>query len=604
QTNLIALERIINRDPHFECFMMFGPGKFQYGILVNLTDEEAIDPTDPKTALRPSIERANEFAPQHSRIFKKMILVASPSKPFRLNVKDLPRRGVILKDYQGKIEQLYDAVEQSAQSDLQPPAVWDAPNTLTFIRAVMEHTLRRSVSDDADIFRSGCDSLQATWIRNTILRAIRDSDPSAVKRLPMNLVFKAPTVSALTNIVHAVMNDVDADANVSHTPHDLWKYVEKYSANFPLRPTDLVDRPALARKVVLITGMTGGFGCDVLEHLRDDSIECVYTFNRKDSDAVARQHAQFRARGLDEALLDTPKFRLVEAGLHEPDFGVTPELLDEVRRSVTHILHNAWKVDFNLSLPSFEVDIQGARNLVDLAISSPFKQAPTVLFVVFMNYHEPSPAPEVSLDDAVSRYGTGYSRESGSPSTYCRTLRRNAMYNTVVMRLGQVTGDRLGHWNENEWFPALVKSALFQKSLPDVEGVQCDLVPGYEAANAFVEMRHSQEPFLHLVHLRPTPWHNVVAPVAAKLGVPLVSHSEWLSALQTSVDAAGADEVELMKANPALCLLPFCRGYRASPEREFRMVNLSTMALVGVSHTLANLPVLNVGRGKQWLEGW
>ncbi|KAI0758570.1 male sterility protein-domain-containing protein [Trametes elegans] len=544
-------------------------------------------PSNKSIKIWPPIERANEFAPQHSRIFKEMILVASPSKPFRLNVKDLPRHGVILKDYQGKIEQLYDAVEQSAQSNLQPPAVWDAPNTLTYIRAVMEHTLRRSVSDDADIFRSGCDSLQASWIRNTILRAIRDSDPSAVKRLPINLVFKAPTVSVLTNIVHAVMNDVDADATVSHSPHDLWKYVEKYSVNFPSRPTNLVDRPASAKEVVLITGTTGGFGCDALEHLlRDDSIERVYAFNRKGSDAVARQHAQFRARGLDEALLDTPKFRLVEAVLHEPDFGVTPELLDEVRRSVTHILHNAWKVDFNLSLPSFEVDIQGARNLVDLAISSPFKQAPTVLFVssigVFMNYHGPSPAPEVSLDDAVSRYGTGYSRESGSPSTSCRTLRRNAMYNTVVMRLGQVTGDRLGHWNEKEWFPVLVKSALFQKSLPDVEG----------------------EPFLHLVHLRPTPWHNVVEPVAAKLGVPLVSHSEWLSALQTSVDAAGADEVELMKANPALRLLPFCRGYRASPQREFRMVNLSTMALVGVSHTLANLPVLNVGRGKQWLEGW
>ncbi|KAI0764139.1 hypothetical protein BD413DRAFT_673489 [Trametes elegans] len=514
--------------------MMFGRGKFQYGILVNLTDEEAIDPTDAK-------QSANEFAPRHSRIFKEVILGASPSQPFRLN---------------GGIDRLYDAVEQGAQSDLQPPAVWDAPNTLTFFRAVVEHTLRRSVSDDADISRSGGDSLQATWIRNTILRAIRDSDPSAVKRLPVNLVFKAPTISALTNIIHAVMNDVDADANVSDTPHDLWKYVEKYSANFPSRPTDLVDRPHT----------TGGFGCDALEHLRDDSIERVYAFNRKDSDAVARQHAQ-----------------LVEAVLHEPEFGITPELLDEVRRSVTHILHNAWKVDFNLSLPSFEVDIQGARNLVDLAISSPFKPTPTVLSVssigVFMNYRGPSPAPEVSLDDPASPYDTGYSEGKWVTEHVLQNATKECDVHTVVMRLEQVTGDRLGHWNEKEWFPAFVKSALFQKSLPDVEG-NVTWFPCYEAANAFVEMRHSQEPFLHLVHLRPTPWHNVVAPIAAELGVPLVSHSEWLSALQTSVDAAGADEVELMKANPALRLLPFCRGYRASPEREFRMLFFTQLELV------------------------
>ena len=76
--------------------------------------------------------------------------------------------------------------------------------------------------------------------------------------------------------------------------------------------------------------------------------------------------------------------------------------------------------------------------------------------------------------------------------------------------------------------------------------------PGYEAANAFVEMRHSQEPFLHLVHPRPAPWHNVVAPIAAELGVPLVPYQEWFAALQASISSGGADEVELMKANPAL----------------------------------------------------
>ena len=43
---------------------------------------------------------------------------------------------------------------------------------------------------------------------------------------------------------------------------------------------------------------------------------------------------------------------------------------------------------------------------------------------------------------------------------------------TVVMRLGQVCGDRLGHWNEKEWFPALVKSAQLLRCLPDVGGVR------------------------------------------------------------------------------------------------------------------------------------
>ena len=40
-----------------------------------------------------------------------------------------------------------------------------------------------------------------------------------------------------------------------------------------------------------------------------------------------------------------------------------------------------------------------------------------------------------------------------------------------VVRLGQTCGGRGGHWNETEWFPVIVKSALEAGCLPDVDGV-------------------------------------------------------------------------------------------------------------------------------------
>lgn len=43
----------------------------------------------------------------------------------------------------------------------------------------------------------------------------------------------------------------------------------------------------------------------------------------------------------------------------------------QVKKSVTHVVHNAWRVDFNLSLPSFEKYIAGTRRLVDLCCSLP-----------------------------------------------------------------------------------------------------------------------------------------------------------------------------------------------------------------------------------------
>ena len=199
------------------------------------------------------------------------------------------------------------------------------------------------ITDDADIFRNGGDSLQATWIRNTILRAIRETKQEAATRLPANLVFQAPTITSLATLVFNTVNGVGS-GEALRSPQDLWKYVERYSASLPARPTNLIDRPAGQKDVVVISGTTGGFGCDTLEHLlRDENVERVYAFNRKGSQAMERQQKQFKARGLDVTLLDSPKFRMVEADLQLADFGIEPTLLEEIRASVTHIMHNGEK---------------------------------------------------------------------------------------------------------------------------------------------------------------------------------------------------------------------------------------------------------------------
>ena len=41
----------------------------------------------------------------------------------------------------------------------------------------------------------------------------------------------------------------------------------------------------------------------------------------------------------------------------------------------------AWPVDFNLNLISFEKHLQGTRNLVDYALSSPFVDPPRLMFI-------------------------------------------------------------------------------------------------------------------------------------------------------------------------------------------------------------------------------
>ncbi|KAI0327462.1 NAD(P)-binding protein, partial [Cubamyces sp. BRFM 1775] len=618
-TNPIPLEAIINDDPHVKASLIFGHGRFQNGVLIEPAREHVIDPNSIEDLERfrnmiwPSVQRANDYAPQHSKIFKEMILIASPSKPFQHNVKGLLRRKFIISDYESEIDALYHAVENSATSDVEPPTSWDDRSTLVFVREIVQNTLGRFIPDDADIFRSGGDSLQATRIRNIIRRSLRSTGHhEEASGLPPDVVFDSPTILALSKAVLAIASGDQPEApNIPRTPDDLWTYVEKYAADLPARPEGLSDHSRPGKDIVLITGTTGGFGCDVLEHLlRDDQVERVYALNRKDSDAMTRQREQFCARGLDEKLLDSPKYQLVEGTLHEDGFGIRADLLDEIRRLVTHVMHNGERRPpmVNMSLASFEADLQGTRNLVKLALESPYKTPPSVIFVssvgVFSNFEGAPPALEAPLDDPVSAFGTGYSEAKWIAERVLQRVTQTTALHTVTVRLGQVCGDRVGHWNEREWFPALVKSARFQGCLPDAKGSVL-WVPSYDAAKAFAEMRHSHGPVLHLVHPRPIPWSDIIAPIASQLNVPLVPFAEWLAKLQKSAEADTGLSVELMEKNPALRLLAFFTNVVLSPEREpMGGVYLSTQRSTAASSTLARLTALNEGCVKRWLDEW
>ncbi|TBU32715.1 acetyl-CoA synthetase-like protein [Dichomitus squalens] len=608
KTNPGPLESIISEDPHVQGCIIFGQGKFQNGLLIEPTPEYRFDPQDLgklvdfRNKIWKSIERANEFAPQHSRLFKEMIIVTSPGKPFSYNIKGYPRRTWILKDYQEEIAALYKVVEESAQSDVGAPAAWNNDSTRTFLRTVVERVLKKSIPDDADFFRHGCDSLQATWIRNTLLRAVRETSPTSAKLLPMSIVYQAPTISALTEAVLHILHNKGV-APTATTAHDLVLIAEKYSSNLPPRPAQLRARQS-DKDVVLITGTTGGFGCDVLEHLlRDERVERVYAFNRPGSQAMERQLTRFKERALDESLLTTPKFRMIEAALDVPGFGIEPQLLDEIRDSVTHILHNAWTVNFNLALSSFEPDLKAVRNLVELSLSSPHSSPPRIQFTssigVFASCNIPPPIPEVSLDPS-SPLGSGYGESKWIAEQVLYNVAQRAGVPIVVVRLGQISGDKTGHWNEREWFPALVKSASLTSHLPNVEG-EASFFLSYPAARAFVEMRSSPEPILHLVHPRPIPWRSLITPIAQELQATLVPYVEWLAALE----AAAERNAEAAREHPALRLLDFFRSSAsANTKTPLGLYQLDTKKAVGASETLASMPELGEADIKRWIAAW
>ena len=83
--------------------------------------------------------------------------------------------------------------------------------------------------------------------------------------------------------------------------------------------------------------------------------------------------------------------------------------------------------------------------------------------------------PEIPLTDPASPFGSGYCESKWVTEHVLENVSGTTDVHTVVVRLGQVTGDKLGYWNEKEWFPALVKTALHQHCLPDIDGVSMNI---------------------------------------------------------------------------------------------------------------------------------
>ena len=86
-----------------------------------------------------------------------MITVASSAKPFAYTAKATPRRHVVTKMYDGEIDALYNAVEQSAQNSIPAPASWTQEEVLQFVRTAVTNVLEKSIADEEDIFQQGGD---------------------------------------------------------------------------------------------------------------------------------------------------------------------------------------------------------------------------------------------------------------------------------------------------------------------------------------------------------------------------------------------------------------------------------------------------------------
>lgn len=395
KTNPGPIEMIIASEDRIKNAVMFGRAKPVNGVLV-----EAASPVSNKDSFIDSIwhvvERANQFAPQHSRIFRNYILVTDAQRPFELTPKGNVKRASTLKLYESDIEDLYRRAEEE-DSDA---VALDISNAQQVVKAIVDGILP-GVDSSSDLFTQGCDSLQATMIRNRLRNAL----PTHCKhKINQNVVFEHPRLNDLTRHVVALLSHKEVSHSTLLASQDLKRMVKKYTTGFATMPPKQVKQGG---NVYLVTGTTGSLGSYILSELIASS-ECekIYAVNRPNTTVglLERQKKALKSRGLDESLALSSKVQLLEVDLSRP-------LTDaHMMDTVTHVIHNAWRVNFNLSLESFESDLQSLMNLTNFAIAT--KHFTHLSFLssigVLANWKRDRVVPEETLLDESVALGLGY----------------------------------------------------------------------------------------------------------------------------------------------------------------------------------------------------
>jgi thioester reductase-like protein len=139
------------------------------------------------------------------------------------------------------------------------------------------------------------------------------------------------------------------------------------------------------------------------------------------------------------------------------------------------IIHNAWRLDFNLTLTSFEPHVKGSRILMDLARSCRHASSLRFLFTSSIGSTQAWDArsrgsyPEEVVLDAKYAVGGGY----GESKYVTERILAESGLQATSFRIGQVTGgEPNGAWSTTDWLPIIVKSSLTIGMLPDAIGVR------------------------------------------------------------------------------------------------------------------------------------
>jgi len=583
--NPVQFEHTVQSDPHVAEAVVFGVGQVSAGlIIVPAKGYDSLTEDDYLKLVQPSIDAANQLAEAHAKIDREHIRVLKSDA-----ADDCPKtdkgtviRAAFYKKFEALIQSVYEDAERATGGDLQ----LDFEGTVVWLKNLLVELLKleparaAQISDTTDFFTLGLDSLGAYRMYSRILKTLDLG--SKASEIAGNVCFEYPSIKALASYLSALRSG--ASYSKRSETEEMQALIDRYGVFTPQTVAD-----ASSPRVVLLTGVTGSLGAHVLNTLLlRPNIEKVYCLNRG-AEPHARTIESMKLRGLDVALDRVESF---SADLTRPDFGLPEGSL----KGVNLVLHNAWSVNFNMGVSSFENQLQGAKNLLDFS----FKANARYFFVssVSAAVRSGSVVTESHLAHLTDAQQMGYARSKLVAERLCQHAERAGL-DARVLRVGQIVGDtRLGQWNATEAIPLMIRSAISIGALPALDDTLTWL-PIDVVAKVMVEICHApkRHDVYHVVNPKSFNWAKDLLPMLKSAGLKFeqVSAQAWLERL-----ASSNPDPEI---NPTIKLLDFFKTKYSTPKTG-PGVFYETKTTEGVSDTLKNIGAPDAALVGKMVEYW
>lgn len=547
--NPVPFELAVQGHPSLAGALVVGLGRVRPVLLLERKDD-MVSVED----VWSKVEEANTLVPGHGRILaREDVLVVD--RPFTRAGKGTVVRKLTEKAFEGEIDALYKRDRVDVQS-VEVPTTYEG--VVNFIREALVSffPVAENMSDDDDVYSYGLDSIGTVQLVKVLKTIGASITPLTVYNHPtINLLATAMTNTTIPNDRLSLMNDL----------------IAKYSHSTPTpTPSTSTSAPTIA-----ITGTTGSLGTSILASLiLSPAVTTIICLNR-DPNAQKRQHASLSALGVT----NTTKLHFLTTSLEKPTLGpFKPDI----------IIHNAWRLDFNLSLHSYiHPYIHSVRSLLDLC--------PPGTRLVFISSVSSS-MNSVLVPEEITPPSHSMALGYGESKSVAEHILSASGIPTTILRVGQVGGPTdptLPPWPTHEWLYPVIKASKALGVIPTCH-FPITWVPIDLAAKGIVELTLSAtgSEVYNVVNPKVVEWKMLAEEMKKRFGEEyrIVSLEEWLATVRerggedTMLDAAAKMMEEMVKVPGDLKFV--------------------TERAVRGSETLRGMKAIDADLVRMWLDQW